>query len=81
MNKPFVVVDLDHPGAKKAPYSVSVESNSKICKYAGDRNVALLTDSRELAKSVASVMISQDFRLDIALTDRADWVDFWDWDD
>lgn len=80
MKKNFVIVDLDHPGSKKAPYSVPVESDKMITKYAGERNVALLTDYREYAEAVAQIMLSQDFMYNITLTDREDWVDFWGWD-
>lgn len=81
MARNFVIVDLDHPGSKKAPYSVPVESDSMISKYAGERNVALLTDSREYADAVAALMMAQDFPYNITLTDREDWVDFWSWDE
>ena len=80
--RPWAIVDLEPRRAARAPYAIEVECPvlvmGAIKDHAEYKNVALLCDSELYAEAVAAIMIAQGFERHVALTDRSEWVQFWE---
>lgn len=80
--RPWAIIDLEPRKASKAPYAIELECPllvmGAIKDYANDKNVALLCDSELYAEAVAIIMIAQGFEKHVALTDRTEWVEYWE---
>jgi hypothetical protein len=76
--RPWSIVDLEPRRAAKAPYAIGLECPLLVLDYAEDKNVALLCDSEPYAEAVAVIMIAQGFDHHVALTNRTEWLEYWD---
>ena len=80
--RPWAIVDLEPRRAGKAPYAIALDCPmlvmAAIKDQAVDKNVALLSESEGYAEAVATIMIAQGFEYHVALTNRTEWLEYWE---
>lgn len=77
----WAIVDLEPHRAGLAPYAIRIDCpllvTGAVQDFA-DKNVALLSESEGYAEAVATIMIAQGFEHHVALTNRTEWLEYWE---